>query len=130
MPKANLEVRGQSWDPSYLPVTWTLLAACCLEDAARGRASHKRADMRTTKIIRKRPGAPRRSQKLCRVLRGWLADEQEDGPQLVDMVQEIWKVILDCTVLLTSSIAWLCGRPPRGRGSAAPQCWEGCVVVG
>ena len=51
------------------------------------RGSHKYAIVRMTKMMHNRAGAPRWTQKLCRIPKTWLADDSEEGLHTEEMVQ-------------------------------------------
>ena len=59
--------------------------------------THKRPSCRLARWLRKRPGAPRWTQKICRLLEGWM-ESDEDGSEhdLGSMIEELWQVLLDC----------------------------------
>ena len=53
----------------------------------------------TMKLIRKRPRAPRWTQKLAKVIKGWLEEEPEVALPSRQLAQHMWKVILDCNMV-------------------------------
>ena len=59
--------------------------------------THKRPSYRNARWLRKRPGAARWTQKMCRLLEGWIGSD-EDGLEhhLGSMIEELWQVLLGC----------------------------------
>ena len=67
------------------------------EESTRPEMTHKEPSYKNARWLRKRPGAPRWTQKLCRLLEDLMeADETEEETGVGAIVYEIWKILLDC----------------------------------
>ena len=59
--------------------------------------THKEPSYKNARWLRKRPGAPRWTQKICRLLEDLMeADETEAEADMGAVVYELWKILLDC----------------------------------
>ena len=67
------------------------------DEVARPEMIHKEPSYKNARWPRKRPGAPRRTQKICRLLEDLMeADETEAEADMGAVVYEPWKILLDC----------------------------------
>ena len=67
------------------------------EESIRPEMTHKEPSYKNPRWLRKRPGAPRWTQKLCRLLEDLMeADETEEETDVGAIVYEVWKILLDC----------------------------------
>ena len=58
---------------------------------------HRHPSYRNAQWLKKRPGAPNWTPKICRLLEGWMgADEAGSKSELGAMIDDLWKVMLDC----------------------------------
>ena len=66
------------------------------EESTQPKMTHREPSYKNARWLRKRPGAPRWTQTLCRLLEDLMeADETEEETDVGAIVYEIWKTLLD-----------------------------------
>ena len=59
--------------------------------------SYREPSFRNARWMRKRPGAPRWTQKLCRFLERLMeAEDTENTTEVEDIIHDVWRILLDC----------------------------------
>ena len=67
------------------------------EGERRPELTHKEPSYKNAQWLRKRPGAPRWTQKICRLLEGLMeADEIAEEVDMGAVVDDLWGILLDC----------------------------------
>ena len=65
------------------------------EEEVRPEMTHKEPNYKNARWLRKRPGAPRWTQKICRLLEGLMeADETQAETDIGTAVGNLWKILL------------------------------------